>query len=207
MPFEIRHFVETNFYLRKDRSTHSISIISMALVRLTLQLHIVFLFLADVMKSKGANTVIAVDVGSEYPAELTNYGDHLSGWWLLWKKWNPFGEKIYVSAMWYGIVLCCAVLCCAVLCCAVLCCAVLCCAVLCCAVLCCAVLCCAVLCCAVLCCAVLCCAVLCCAVLCCAMAKRKRVHELFAFSKFIERLVPNSSLMELWGRIWEQNKR
>ena len=29
----------------------------------------------------------------------------------------------------------------------------------------------------------------------------------FAFSKFIERLVPNSSLMALWGRIWEQNKR
>jgi lysophospholipid hydrolase len=49
------------------------------------------------MKSKGANTIIAVDVGSEYPAELTNYGDHLSGWWLLWKKWNPFSEKIYVS--------------------------------------------------------------------------------------------------------------
>ncbi len=57
----------------------------------------VFLFIADVMKSKGANTIIAVDVGSEYPAELTNYGDHLSGWWLLWKKWNPFSEKIYVS--------------------------------------------------------------------------------------------------------------
>ena len=56
-----------------------------------------FLFTADVMKSKGANTIIAVDVGSEYPAELTNYGDHLSGWWLLWKKWNPFSEKIYVS--------------------------------------------------------------------------------------------------------------
>ena len=85
-----------------------------ALVRITLQLHM-FLFLADVMKSKGANTVIAVDVGSEYPAELTNYGDHLSGWWLLWKKWNPFGEKIYVSAMWYGIVLCCAVQCSTVL--------------------------------------------------------------------------------------------
>jgi hypothetical protein len=66
----------------------------------------VFLFLADVMKSKGANTIIAVDVGSEYPAELTNYGDHLSGWWLLWKKWNPFSEKIYVSdecklMVWY----------------------------------------------------------------------------------------------------------
>ena len=78
--------------------------------------HNVSIFIADVMKSKGANTVIAVDVGSEYPAELTNYGDHLSGWWLLWKKWNPFGEKIYVSAMWYGIVLCCAVLCNALLC-------------------------------------------------------------------------------------------
>ena len=33
MPFEIRHFVETNFYLRKDRSTHSISIISMDLTQ------------------------------------------------------------------------------------------------------------------------------------------------------------------------------
>ena len=29
MPFEIRHFVETIFLLRKDRSTHSMSIISM----------------------------------------------------------------------------------------------------------------------------------------------------------------------------------
>lgn len=54
------------------------------------------------MKSKGANTIIAVDVGSEYPAELTNYGDHLSGWWLLWNKWNPFSEKIYVSGGWLG---------------------------------------------------------------------------------------------------------
>ncbi|XP_028394632.1 patatin-like phospholipase domain-containing protein 7 isoform X3 [Dendronephthya gigantea] len=54
---------------------------------------------ADVMKSKGANTIIAVDVGSEYPAELTNYGDHLSGWWLLWNKWNPFSEKIYIPNM------------------------------------------------------------------------------------------------------------
>ena len=33
MPFEIRHFVETNFYLRKDRSTHSISIISMIITQ------------------------------------------------------------------------------------------------------------------------------------------------------------------------------
>ena len=67
------------------------------------------LFTADVMKSKGANTIIAVDVGSEYPAELTNYGDHLSGWWLLWKKWNPFSEKIYVSdecklMVWYSMI-------------------------------------------------------------------------------------------------------
>ena len=35
MPFEIRHFVETNFYLRKIRSTHYISIISMKLANVT----------------------------------------------------------------------------------------------------------------------------------------------------------------------------
>jgi hypothetical protein len=30
MPFSMRHFVETIFLLRKDRSTHSMSIISMS---------------------------------------------------------------------------------------------------------------------------------------------------------------------------------
>jgi hypothetical protein len=31
MPFSMRHFMETNLLLRKDRSTHSMSIISMLL--------------------------------------------------------------------------------------------------------------------------------------------------------------------------------
>ena len=41
MPFEIRHFVATNLYLRKDRSTHSISIISMVPPQARIVRHIV----------------------------------------------------------------------------------------------------------------------------------------------------------------------
>ena len=48
------------------------------------------------MKSKGAQTIFAVDVGSQDEMELTNYGDQLSGWWLLWKKWNPWATSIKV---------------------------------------------------------------------------------------------------------------
>lgn len=48
------------------------------------------------MKTMGAQTIIAIDVGSEDPADLTNYGDQLSGWWLLWNKWNPFAETVKV---------------------------------------------------------------------------------------------------------------
>ena len=55
-----------------------------------------YLFLADVMKTMGAQTIIAIDVGSEDPDDLTNYGDQLSGWWLLWNKWNPFAETVKV---------------------------------------------------------------------------------------------------------------
>lgn len=53
--------------------------------------------IADVMKNMGAQTIIAIDVGSEYHGELMNYGDHLSGWWLLWNRWNPFSENVRVS--------------------------------------------------------------------------------------------------------------
>lgn len=42
----------------------------------------------DVAKSRGACRVIAVDVGAATDTDFTNYGDHLSGWWLLWKKWT-----------------------------------------------------------------------------------------------------------------------
>lgn len=51
---------------------------------------------ADVMKTMGAQTIIAIDVGSEDQDDLTNYGDQLSGWWLLWNKWNPFAETVKI---------------------------------------------------------------------------------------------------------------
>uniref|UniRef100_A0A452H8U2 lysophospholipase n=1 Tax=Gopherus agassizii TaxID=38772 RepID=A0A452H8U2_9SAUR len=49
---------------------------------------------ADVARSMGAKVVIAIDVGSRDETDLTNYGDALSGWWLLWKRWNPLVEKV-----------------------------------------------------------------------------------------------------------------
>lgn len=41
---------------------------------------------ADVMRSFGAKHILAIDVGSQDDTDLTNYGDDLSGWWLLWKR-------------------------------------------------------------------------------------------------------------------------
>ncbi|XP_078498232.1 patatin-like phospholipase domain-containing protein 7 isoform X2 [Lissotriton helveticus] len=54
---------------------------------------------ADVARSMGAKVVIAIDVGSRDESDLTNYGDSLSGWWLLWKRWNPLAEKVKVLNM------------------------------------------------------------------------------------------------------------
>ncbi|CAG9836270.1 unnamed protein product [Diabrotica balteata] len=51
---------------------------------------------ADVMRSLGANHILAIDVGSVDDQDLTNYGDDLSGWWLLWKRWNPFTQPVKV---------------------------------------------------------------------------------------------------------------
>uniref|UniRef100_A0A663NAX8 lysophospholipase n=1 Tax=Athene cunicularia TaxID=194338 RepID=A0A663NAX8_ATHCN len=53
----------------------------------------------DVARSMGAKVVIAIDVGSRDETDLTNYGDCLSGWWLLWKRWNPLAEKVKVLNM------------------------------------------------------------------------------------------------------------
>lgn len=52
--------------------------------------------LADVMHSLGAAHIIAIDVGSQDDTDLSAYGDHLSGWWLLYKKWNPFSQQVKV---------------------------------------------------------------------------------------------------------------
>uniref|UniRef100_A0A673JMM1 lysophospholipase n=1 Tax=Sinocyclocheilus rhinocerous TaxID=307959 RepID=A0A673JMM1_9TELE len=54
---------------------------------------------ADTARSMGAKLVIAVDVGSQDETDLTNYGDSLSGWWLLWKRLNPLSEKVKVLNM------------------------------------------------------------------------------------------------------------
>lgn len=51
---------------------------------------------ADVARSMGAKVVIAIDVGSRDETNLFNYGDSLSGWWLLWKRLNPLAEKVKV---------------------------------------------------------------------------------------------------------------
>uniref|UniRef100_UPI00398E3CDF patatin-like phospholipase domain-containing protein 6 n=1 Tax=Pristiophorus japonicus TaxID=55135 RepID=UPI00398E3CDF len=54
---------------------------------------------ADIAKTMGAKTVIAIDVGSKDETDLCNYGDSLSGWWLLWKRLNPWAEKVKVPDM------------------------------------------------------------------------------------------------------------
>uniref|UniRef100_F1KRB4 NTE family protein n=2 Tax=Ascaris TaxID=6251 RepID=F1KRB4_ASCSU len=54
---------------------------------------------ADVMRSLGARVVIAVDVGAASENNLLNYGDSLNGFWVLFKKLNPFGEPVKVLNM------------------------------------------------------------------------------------------------------------
>ena len=49
------------------------------------------------MRSFGAQSIFAVDVGSVDDTDLTNYGDSLSGWWLLWKRWNPWAKQVRVG--------------------------------------------------------------------------------------------------------------
>ncbi|KAJ3090881.1 phosphatidylcholine and lysophosphatidylcholine phospholipase [Quaeritorhiza haematococci] len=53
---------------------------------------------ADVMKSLGADTIIAVDVGMEEDNTPVDYGDSLSGWWVLINRWNPFFSVYYQLA-------------------------------------------------------------------------------------------------------------
>uniref|UniRef100_A0A286Y533 lysophospholipase n=1 Tax=Cavia porcellus TaxID=10141 RepID=A0A286Y533_CAVPO len=54
---------------------------------------------ADIARSMGAKTVIAIDVGSQDETDLSTYGDSLSGWWLLWKRLNPWAHKVKVPDM------------------------------------------------------------------------------------------------------------
>lgn len=67
--------------------------------------HRIFLsWAADVMSDMGAEKIIAVDVGSQDNNNLTNYGDHISGWHILWNRFNPLATKMRVSGS--KIILC-----------------------------------------------------------------------------------------------------
>ncbi|CAJ0912490.1 8605_t:CDS:2, partial [Entrophospora sp. SA101] len=46
-----------------------------------------------IMKSMGADTIIAVDVASHDDTSPVYYGDSLSGWWVLLNKFNPFSNQ------------------------------------------------------------------------------------------------------------------
>ncbi|GAA5909018.1 hypothetical protein JCM6882_004969 [Rhodosporidiobolus microsporus] len=46
----------------------------------------------SVMLAQGAASVFAVDVGSVDDTDPRNYGESVSGWWLLLQRWNPFGK-------------------------------------------------------------------------------------------------------------------
>ncbi|CAH2306515.1 neuropathy target esterase, partial [Pelobates cultripes] len=58
-------------------------------------------FSADVAHSLGARTVLAIDVGQQKEWNTWNYGDSLSGWWLLWNRLNPWSEKVKVFSLWH----------------------------------------------------------------------------------------------------------
>ncbi|KAJ3192281.1 phosphatidylcholine and lysophosphatidylcholine phospholipase [Irineochytrium annulatum] len=50
---------------------------------------------ADIMRGLGADVIIAVDVGLADDTSPVTYGDSLSGWWVLFSKWNPFISGMY----------------------------------------------------------------------------------------------------------------
>ncbi|KAK7686678.1 hypothetical protein QCA50_010278 [Cerrena zonata] len=51
------------------------------------------------MMSMGASAVIASDVGSLDDNSPRNFGDSVSGWWLLINRWNPFSNARSVPAI------------------------------------------------------------------------------------------------------------
>ena len=59
----------------------------------------IHIYTADVITAQGAEMVIAIDVGSETNNDLTNYGDHISGWYCLWHKINPCAKKLRVRQL------------------------------------------------------------------------------------------------------------
>ncbi|CAF3655549.1 unnamed protein product [Adineta steineri] len=54
---------------------------------------------ADVMYKLGAHTVLAVDVGAQDEQNFYNFGDQLSGWWILYKRWNIWSTPVKVPEL------------------------------------------------------------------------------------------------------------
>ncbi|KAI1729156.1 patatin-like phospholipase domain-containing protein [Ditylenchus destructor] len=54
---------------------------------------------ADVMRNCGARCVIAVDVGAASETDLYNYGDSLSGLWVLCQRLNPWASPVRILGM------------------------------------------------------------------------------------------------------------
>ncbi|KAA3680091.1 lysophospholipid hydrolase [Paragonimus westermani] len=49
---------------------------------------------AEIMSAFGAKTIFAVDVGATVDTDFTNYGDHLSGWQLLYQRFWPSTKAV-----------------------------------------------------------------------------------------------------------------
>jgi len=54
---------------------------------------------ADVMYKLGAHTVLAVDVGAQDEQNFYNFGDQLSGWWILYKRWNIWSTPVKIPEL------------------------------------------------------------------------------------------------------------
>ncbi|KAJ1959940.1 phosphatidylcholine and lysophosphatidylcholine phospholipase [Dispira parvispora] len=46
----------------------------------------------QVMKSMGADVIFAIDVAADDDTSPMDFGDAVSGWRVLWSRWNPFGR-------------------------------------------------------------------------------------------------------------------
>ncbi|XP_065432585.1 patatin-like phospholipase domain-containing protein 6 [Chrysemys picta bellii] len=57
------------------------------------------LTLADIARNLGPKSVVAIDMGSQDETDLCDYGDNLSGQWLLWKRLSPWAQKVKVLDM------------------------------------------------------------------------------------------------------------
>lgn len=53
----------------------------------------------SVIKSMGASHVFAVDVGAVDDTNPRNFGESISGWWVLIQRWNPFSDASNIPSI------------------------------------------------------------------------------------------------------------